>query len=236
VSKIEANSAKGKLVPNIVETTCLVKQVIRGLVVVCLLLAGSSIVRGASVPGSAPFGEGGRGLGHFVIADFDGDQKPDFATVTVDQSHIAVTEYSIHLQLSHGLESSIGLTARSGGLQLFSRDVNGDDILDVVVRTALDSNLVAVLINDGRGNFTLAKPELFPALENEPGSHFGLETRRLAERILLLPSRSSAGDNAELELPGRTKTATEPLSARKKREFSNFFCHSKFGRSPPEVQ
>ncbi|HEY2120879.1 MAG TPA: VCBS repeat-containing protein [Candidatus Acidoferrum sp.] len=218
------------------ETTYLAKRVIQGLVVVCLLFAASSIAVGASFPGSAPFGEGGRALGHFVIADFDGDQKPDFATVTVDQSHIEVTEYSIHLQLSHCLESSIGLTARSGGLELFSRDVNGDDVLDVVVRTALDSNLVAVLINDGRGNFTLAKPELFPALENEPRSYFGSESHRLAERILLLPSRSSIGDHANAELAGQMKTVAEPFRTEEEQEFRNLFCHSKFGRSPPEVQ
>ena len=80
----------------------------------------------------------------------------------MNQSHLHLTDYSIRLRLSRGFESAIGITAPSGGLQLSSRDVNGDNILDVVVRTALDSNLVAVLINDGNGNFSLAKPELFP--------------------------------------------------------------------------
>lgn len=217
------------------QSTRLTRLVIRVLVVVCLLGVGKSVAVAAATPGSTPFGNDAQALGHFVIADFDGDQIPDFATVYVDQSYIKVTEYSIHLQLSHGPDSSIGLVAPSGGLRLFSRDVNGDDILDVVVRTALDSNLVAVLINDGHGKFTVAKPEMFPELQSEPGTRFSSETSRPVERILLLPSRGFGGDLRGSEITERVKTVGEALRREKTQDFSNFFCHSKFGRSPPEA-
>ncbi len=215
--------------------TRLTVEVMRVLTILCLLIASMGLVAAGSEPEDSTFGGTGQTLGHFVIADFDGDQKPDFATVNVDRTFIYLTEYSVHLQLSQGFDSAIGVTAPPGGLQLFSRDVNGDDILDVVVRTALDSNLVAVLINDGHGKFTLAKPEQFPALEKEPETHLSSEARPQTERILLLPSRSSAGDSAEFEHTKRLKTVTEPLRAQKKREFNYYLYYSNFGRSPPAV-
>jgi len=207
----------------------------RLLTILCLLIPSMGIVAAGSEPEDSNSGGAGQALGHFIFADFDGDQKPDFATVNADRTFVYLTEYSIHLQLSQGFDSAIGLTAPSGGLQLFSRDVNGDDVLDVVVRTALDSNLVAVLINDGHGKFTLAKPEQFPALEKEPETHLSSEARSQRERILLLPSRSTAGDSARFEHTKRLKTVTEPLGAQKKREFNYFLYHSSFGRSPPAV-
>jgi hypothetical protein len=213
----------------------LTSLVIRVLTAVCLLVSVKGIVVAAATPGSAPFANDGQVPGHFVIGDFDGDQKPDLATVHVDQSHIELTEYSIHLQLSRGLNLSVGLTAPSGGLQLFSRDVNGDDILDVVVRTTLDSNLVAVLINDGHGKFTLAKPEMFPELKNEPGSRFNSETGCWAERVVLLPSRGFARDHFGAEITQRIKAVTEELRREKTPNFRSPFCHSDFGRSPPQV-
>ena len=204
------------------------------LAVGCLLIAGTSLVARASEPQGSSFGSQGQSLGHFVIADFDGDQKPDFATVDIDQTFIHLTNYSIHLQLSQGLESEIGLTAPSGGLQLIPRDVNGDDSLDLVVRTVFDSNLVAVLLNDGHGRFTLAKPELFPSAQNEPSSRFGPEVQHRVERALLPPSRNSFGDRVKFELSGRVRTIAEPFQVEKELWFRDFFGHSESGRAPPK--
>jgi len=50
-----------------------------------------------------------------------------------------------------------------------ARDVNGDDAMDLVVTTAMDSHFVAVLLNDGHGKFTLAKPGAFPSIESDEG-------------------------------------------------------------------
>ena len=113
---------------------------------------------------------GARGFSpRFAIADFDGDQKPDLATVQVDQDEVIGTRYSIRLQLSAGVESAIGITGPRGGLELVARDVNGDNAADLIVTTANDSHFVAVLLNDGHGKFTLAKPGAFPSIENDEG-------------------------------------------------------------------
>jgi hypothetical protein len=218
----------------IMQGTRLTSLAMRVLVLVCLLVSAKSMVVAGATP-AAPFPNDGRVPGHFVIGDFDGDQKPDLATVHVNQSHSELTEYSIHLQLSRGLNLSVGLTAPSGGLQLFSRDVNGDDLLDVVVRTALDSNLVAVLINNGHGKFTLAKPEMFPELKNEPASRFNSETNFLAEQIVLLPCRGFAGDPSGARITQRIKNVTEELRREKAPDFRSLLFHPELGRSPPQV-
>ena len=217
------------------KVTRLGKRSIRLLTMICLSIASAKTSTPASEPQMVAFGAGGQSIGHFLIADFDGDHKPDFATVDVDRSFIHLTNYSIHLQLSRGCDSAIGLTAPSGGLQLISRDVNGDDILDLVVRTAFDSNLVAVLLNDGHGNFTLAKPEQFPGFESEPGSHFSSELRHPVERISLLPSRTSFGDRTESGLTERVRILAESLRAKKKRPSYSYVEYAQSGRAPPKL-
>jgi hypothetical protein len=206
------------------------------MTLLCLLMGSFGQATEAAQRSSSPVIQAGRGLAGFVIADLDGDEIPDYATVDVDQSHIRLTNYSIHLKLSRGLESAIGITAPSGGLQLSSKDVNGDNILDVVVRTTFDLNLVAVLINDGNGNFSLAEPEFFPGLQHEADLHFNAETVRIPEQILMLPSRSPMSEQAEYAEKSRLKFAAESLSAEQPQDFCNFSYQSEFGRSPPEHQ
>jgi hypothetical protein len=100
---------------------------------------------------------------YFAIADFDGDQKPDLATVEVQKSSSSrTTRYSIRFQLTAGIAQVFGVTAPSGGLRIVARDLNGDNTLDVLVTTVLQHEQVAVLLNDGHGKFRLADASEFP--------------------------------------------------------------------------
>lgn len=198
------------------------------LIAVCNVIAGMNVDARASEPRGLAF------RSSFVIADFDGDHKPDFATVNIDQTFIRLTNYSIHFELGKGLEAEIGLTAPSGGLQLTTRDVNGDDSLDLVVRTAFDSNLVAVLLNDGHGRFTLARRDLFPNVEYEPNSRLNPEAPHRVERALSLPSRNSFGDRMDCEPSDRVRTFAEPCQTETETWFGCFSGHSLSGRAPPE--
>jgi hypothetical protein len=90
---------------------------------------------------------------NFTIADFDGDAQPDVATVQAGSVVASQTNYWIHFAFSAGHQRSVSFFAPTGGLQLSSRDVNGDSFVDVVVSTRLANQPVAVLLNDGRGNF-----------------------------------------------------------------------------------
>ncbi len=131
-----------------------------------LLLCGAGIftcdVHAATpAPNSQPASIGT--VPQFAIADFDGDSRPDVATVQVGESAARASHYSIRFQLSTGLFShDIDLTAPTGGLDISSRDVNGDNFLDVIVTSALSKRPIAVLLNDGHGNFTTSDPSVFP--------------------------------------------------------------------------
>jgi hypothetical protein len=101
---------------------------------------------------------------HFAIADFDGDSKPDLATVQVGQITASQARYWIDFELSAGSRQSIGIVGPVGGLEIAPRDVNGDRVPDLVITTALLKQPVAVLLNDGHGNFTLRDAAAFPTM------------------------------------------------------------------------
>jgi hypothetical protein len=113
----------------------------------------------------------------FTIEDFDGDSRPDIATVLEGPRGAVINHYRITFRLSSGSSQNIDLAAPVGGLDLSPRDVNGDDFLDVVVTTAGTNWPVAVLVNDGAGNFTASDPSAFPGAFRK-SSHFW---RALAE-------------------------------------------------------
>jgi hypothetical protein len=169
----------------------------------------------------------------FIIADFDGDQKPDLATVNVDRPNGRATNYSIHLQFSLAPELIIGITAPVGGLQIVSRDVNGDLTRDLVVRTSLESNLVAVFLNDGHGKFTRAQTGAFPGLEKESDSESVSAQQRSLDQKSLLPQRFNSGEIIALLVTARLQIAAEPLARCEGARFHSYLLQTSFGRSPP---
>ena len=94
----------------------------------------------------------------FAIGDLDGDRQPDLAEVQARRGGADSARYSIRFQLTSGRAQSVPVDAPLGGLQLSTRDVNGDSALDLVVTTAWWHRPVAVLLNDGRGHFTVVAP------------------------------------------------------------------------------
>lgn len=137
---------------------------LRALLVLCSVLGPAGWVSAASTSTQHSPSSSAGFNSTFAIADFDGDRKPDLATVEIQKgSSASRTQYSIRLQLTVGAAQIFGVTAPAGGLQIVAKDVNGDDALDVVVSTAWQHKQVAVLLNDGNGKFTMADPAAFPA-------------------------------------------------------------------------
>jgi len=172
----------------------------------------------------------------FAIDDFDGDNRPDVASVEAGQRDGRDTRYQIRLQLTGGPLQTIPLTAPIGGLQLRSRDVNGDNFPDVVVTTFWTNQPVAVLLNDGLGNFSEAKTSRFPGaftsseVSVTSGSYAIIDTAAaLFQRYL--PGQCE--DRASISSPPRIVR----LSAA---ETSHFVASSNghlfFGRAPPSVR
>ena len=111
---------------------------------------------------------GGPGLS-FAVADFDGDRKPDTATVQASQGLSAFTQdYWVRLHLSTAGKIYIRLTGPSGGLLVEARDVNGDNAVDIVLATPWHNRPVAVLLNDGHGNFSQVDPSAYRKFFSRP--------------------------------------------------------------------
>ncbi len=124
----------------------------------CLVIGLTGLGKAASLPpGASAISP------RFAIADFDGDSQPDLATVEVGQITASRARYWILFKLTAGPQQFIGVTAPVGGIEIAPRDVNGDRSLDLIVTTTWLNRPVAVLLNDGHGNFTLRDPVAFPA-------------------------------------------------------------------------
>jgi hypothetical protein len=119
------------------------------LAYLCVILGVATCGSAATTaPQTRPFSSA-QATTQFAIADFDGDHRPDLATVQVGHGNFQDTQYWIAFHLSSGARQTLGITAPTGGLRITSRDVNGDDFPDIVVTTAWADRPVAVLLNDG---------------------------------------------------------------------------------------
>jgi hypothetical protein len=102
-------------------------------------------------------------MGSFAVADLDGDSQPDLATLQSSRSGLN-RDYWLRLHLSASGRSYLHLAVSGFGLEVSARDVNGDHAIDLVFAAPWQSRPVAILLNDGRGNFSQASPSAFPAV------------------------------------------------------------------------
>jgi hypothetical protein len=121
---------------------------------------------------AAPDFSVGSGLA-FAVEDFDGDSRPDLASVqggveSVDQDSVQSgagdlgADYWVRLQLSTARTQTFRIVAPAGGIEIASRDVNGDHVVDLVLTGAWIAQPVAILLNDGHGIFSRIDPAAFP--------------------------------------------------------------------------
>jgi hypothetical protein len=98
--------------------------------------------------GPPAIGTGSNGLDNMVVADFDGDSRPDIATANFEGS------ISVILHDTGGALLAARNYAVSGhpNENLAVGDFNGDGKPDIVT-TISGSNVIAVLLNGGAGNF-----------------------------------------------------------------------------------
>jgi hypothetical protein len=175
------------------------------------------------------------GAAHFAVADFDGDLQPDLAFIRVAREAVPITEYSLDLKFSSGPRPAISIFGPAGGLQVTSQDVNGDEFADLVVTSLLDSQFVAILLNDGRGHFQLTDRARFPA------------AGKRANSTLFSPDNAMGDQFSLRENRGTGEQEGAPVCWQKPREVSG--CQAKVplilaiselamasaGRAPPRV-
>src|SRR6266403_1474314 len=169
----------------------------------------------------------------FAIADFDGDRRPDLATVQVGQGSSWETHYWVAFQLSGGSRQTLGITAPTGGLQITSRDVNGDSFLDVVVTTAWTNWPVAVLLNDGQGNFSASSPSAFPGAFSASEKSRVSTKDEVKDPIAVLLSRFPTGNCPENSRFSSPRNVTGRVVPRASRNLLSSAVVSFLGRAPP---
>lgn len=153
-----------------------------------LAFGGLNPTHAANLPrtASAPRGSGLR----FVFADFDGDNHPDLATVQTVSSD--PHDYWIRFRLSTLGRRYVRVTAPQGGLLIEARDVNGDNAVDLVIATAWLDKPIAVLLNEGHGNFSQVKPSIFPKAFRNANTEWNGPIAAYSCPVALLRDSSSA--------------------------------------------
>jgi hypothetical protein len=181
-----------------------------------------------SWPATAP-----RVTSQFAIADYDGDRRPDLAIVQAGQIGSSDTRYLIGFQLSTGQRQTIGITAPAGGLQITSRDVNGDNFLDVIVTTAWTNRPVAILLNDGQGNFRASSPSAFPGAFTTSKKSCASTTAESKDSTAILLSRYPTGNCPDDSRFSSPRNVTGPVVLRASHNLFSFGVVSFLGRAPP---
>ncbi len=88
----------------------------------------------------------------WVLADFNGDQQPDFASARL--AHHLGQEYAHEVNVQLGsAQASFRFRSRAAKIELSARDVDGDEDRDIVVLEARSKQPLGVWLNDGAGSF-----------------------------------------------------------------------------------
>ena len=202
---------------------------LRTLLSIFLLgFVSSSALWGADVQ-KAPVTSVGPGS-QFAIADFDGDVRPDLASIQAGPNSSGTTNYWIQLQLSSVGRQSIRLVAPAGGLRIEARDVNGDHAVDLILATAWFDQPVAVFLNNGHGSFSKAEPAAFPGAFSESKISWA-QISNQATRTVGVPPQSGIWSEP-------SSLAHGPLPARQILPSNSAFLVNPFlishaGRAPP---
>jgi len=204
--------------------------VYRSLFLLFLVGLVGRVAAAADVP-SAHAASPGSGLS-FSIDDFDGDSKPDEASVQAGQSDLTRTDYWVQLQLSVAARQSFQIVAPIGGLQIVSRDVNSDHALDLVLITKWLRQPVAILLKDGHGTFSRVEPADFPEAFSEPKTSWDSTTEHSIDAVGVPPQpREDFCSEIELFLSARSQSC---FSASSESRFTvGPSLISQLGRAPP---
>jgi hypothetical protein len=168
----------------------------------------------------------------FAIADFDGDLRPDLASVQAGTGDGSRSIYWIQLQLSAAGRQNIRVVAPFGGLLIAAGDVNGDHALDLVLTTAWLKQPVAILLNDGHGNFSPVDPAAYPWTFGESETNWASAVEQVREAVAT-PPQSRAGDGPEADSFPHFQSLVRSIPPPGLGSFLSPFLMSHPGRAPP---
>ncbi len=88
----------------------------------------------------------------WVLADFNGDQQPDFASARLANRHGQEYAHEVSVRLGSA-QTSFRFRSHTAKIELSARDVDGDEDRDIVVLEAHSKQPLGVWLNDGAGSF-----------------------------------------------------------------------------------
>jgi len=109
--------------------------------------------------------------GAIAVADFDADGDPDIARLDRDFGH--GTRYRIGIALGWRRPGTVLTVAGHPALALAAIDVDHDRDVDLVVRPLLSSDVISVLLNNGRGQFAPGSRAAADAASRQPQKRSG---------------------------------------------------------------
>jgi hypothetical protein len=202
-----------------------------GLLLLLLGLVCGSARASADARGStaASLGPGGQ----FAIEDFDGDLRPDIASIQAGQSGLPRTDYWIQLQLSAVGRQFIRVAGPAGGLEIEARDVNGDRAIDLVLVTAWHRKPVAILLNDGHGGFSRVEPAEFPEAFGKPAANWDSGSGLAIDAVGIVPQPPRVGIGAVGNARTNAGRRADSIPRLNAGFFLEAFVVSRAGRAPP---
>ena len=168
----------------------------------------------------------------FSIADFDLDSRPDLASIQPGKSNGRSTDYWVDLQLSAAGRKTFRIVAPMGSVQIASRDVNGDNLLDLVLISTWVKQPVAIFLNDGRGTFSRVDPAAFPEGFSESRAGWGSITDQVTD-VLDVPPQSRENICSEIDLFLYVQSRSRFTATSDSRFGIYSFLVSHSGRAPP---
>ena len=191
----------------------------------CAGAAGSAEVRNAPVPASGPGAQ-------IAVADFDGDHYPDLASVQANSTAGRRTSYCIHLRLSRAAQQSIQVFGPIGGLEIAALDVNGDHAIDLVLTAAWFRRPVAILLNDGHGNFSRVEPSAYSGAFGQSSAHWA-GTDAAVSMAAVDPTQWRADVSAPACRPLRARLLMRSVVRTGPGPLRSLFLISHSSRAPP---
>jgi hypothetical protein len=153
-----------------------------------------------------------RRVSGWVLADFDGDLRPDLATGRSAQRDAQGYAQEVRINLGAFKESSFTFHSRAAKVDFLAWDIDGDDDGDIVIVETLSRRPVGVWINDGAGSFAEGDLAKFKPLGRFSLSHFRDEPERRTRQTIAQQRTVAAQPFTLVVNPDRVPNPFVPLS------------------------